>query len=414
MRFFVVMMFVCLLGENVQAQENRKEKQFETLNLVELITSSDVIYRLKGFDERNVEKWQALAGNKENGTSYYSYLNPIMGKERIEALKKYHEGANKKNKFSSGELILYLWYSDLTTKMYFDLSDYTGEVYNQRGNRSLKSNRVKFPRYDRLRDDLIWLSRNRRLLNQLKERKLTADLYRFSPHELQFLVMVCSSDYLKHLHFYAETDTHGDMLETLYGFMDYDPTNPEKFPLLNEEIVKKLAEAIGDQNKDEVMFADVEGSFELLKTKMKESKYVTLRDRRFFRNYFINNDEFRSLQNELANVMKDEILARGDIKILKPYLQRMENRKSVADLAVLAEFVQSKTFLEGIAEFQGLILEQLFLRKENEVVWILAPLLKHKDKQLAERVRRIMRKHTVSNLGDNPATWRAWYTEQNK
>ena len=92
----------------------------------------------------------------------------------------------------------------------------------------------------------------------------------------------------------------------------------------------------------------------------------------------------------------------------------MENRKSVADLVILAELVHSKTFLDGSAEFQGLIMKQFAIREELEVVWILAPLLKHKDKQLAESVRGIMRKHTESNLGDNPADWRKWYKEQNE
>lgn len=407
------MMVVCLLDGNVQAQ-GEVEKKDQTLSLVELIVESEMVYRLTGFNERKVEEWKVLAGNKEEGTAYYSYLSPILGEDRMEKLIKYYEEANEKKKVSPGNLTLYFWNTKFKGQSYFDLNNYIGEFYNQRIEGPLPDLAIKFPKYDGLRDDLIWLSKNRYLLQLLKKAELTTDIYHFSPHELQFLVRVCPREYLKNLHVYAESEKKGGKLATIYQFMDYDPADPKKFPLLDEKIVKKLTAAIDGQIKDEIMFKDVKGSCELVKAKIKENKYLTPKDRRFFRNYFINNNEFQSLQNELANVMKDEILARGDIKILKLYLHRMENRKSVADLAVLAEFVQSKTFLEGTAEFQGLILEQLFLRNENEVVWILAPLLKHKDKQLAERVRRIMRKHTVSNLGDDPPTWRAWYREQNE
>jgi hypothetical protein len=128
----------------------------------------------------------------------------------------------------------------------------------------------------------------------------------------------------------------------------------------------------------------------------------------------VNNDIFGLGQNEMAKVIKDKILVKGDIKLLKPYLLRMQRRQSVADLTILAEFVQSKLFLEGSKEFQELIMEQFSIRKEKEVVWILAPLLKHKDILLAWRAREIMQEFITKDLGDDPEDWRAWYKEQNK
>jgi hypothetical protein len=249
----------------------------------------------------------------------------------------------------------------------------------------------------------------------LKKGELTTDIYHFSPQELEFLVMVCPPEYLKDLHKYAESDQQREQLATLYQFMDYAPANAKESPLLSEVAVEKLANAIDDQIIDKVMFTDVEGSFKLVNKKIKEGYYLTQRDKRLIRSFFVNSEQNSLLQNEMAKIMKDQILAKSDMQLLKPYLQRMEQRKSEADLAVLAEFVQSKAFLEGPKEFQEPIIKQFILRKEEkEVVWILAPLLKHKDKQLAERVRRIMLRHTFSNLGDDPVDWRDWYKEQNK
>jgi len=116
----------------------------------------------------------------------------------------------------------------------------------------------------------------------------------------------------------------------------------------------------------------------------------------------------------LAGVIKDEILAKGDVGLLKAYLMRMQARESEADLIVLAELVQSKVFLEGGEDFQGLVMDHFGLRWEREVVWILAPLIKHEDIMLSGRAREIMKGLVAKDLGDEPKEWRAWYREQNK
>lgn len=273
---------------------------------------------------------------------------------------------------------------------------------------------IKFPKYDGLRDDLIWLCRNRYLLKLLKKGELTVDTYHFSPHEMQFLVMVCSEEYLKGLHEYAESDVTGEKLETLYQFMDFSPARKKDYPLLNEVVVEKLANAIDDQINDKLMFTDVKAALGQLTKNIQEGDYLTQRDKRLIRSFFEKNDEYHSAQNALALVMKEKILAQKDTEFLKTYLQRVEHRQSIADIVNLAEFVQSKAFLEGSKEFQEPIMRQFSLRKEKEVVWILAPLLKHKDPELAERARIIMGRITRKNLGEDPADWRAWYTAQDQ
>ncbi|MFT5633265.1 MAG: hypothetical protein ACI9SQ_000978 [Rubritalea sp.] len=266
---------------------------------------------------------------------------------------------------------------------------------------------ILFTNYDKLRGDLIWLCKNRYLLKLLKKGELTTEMYHFSPHQIQFLVKVCSEEYLKGLHAYARSEPNGEKLSAIYQFMDYDPAHPDKHLLLDEEVVRNLADAIEGDIHDNLMFPKIVTAFESLKKKMDENTYLTQKDKYLIKAYYTESDVYRSIKYEMGSWLKEKILANSDVETLKLYLKRMENRKSVADLVILAEFVHSKTFLEGSAGFQGLVMEQFFHRKEKEVVWILAPLLKHNDKQLVERARRIMKKHTSSDLGNNPATWRA-------
>jgi hypothetical protein len=413
MRFIVVMVIVCLLGGNVFAQ-GEVEKKAPQLSLVDLIVENEVVFELKSFDENYVAQWKALAGNEAAGLRYQLSYNTALGQKKLESLKKYYEETPKKKIKSSGNITLFFCNSGLNGNYFVDIHGYKAEFYKQRIVGVIPNKGVKFSQYDSFRDDVLWLCRNRYLLQLLKKGELTAQNYIFNPHELQFLVMVCPDTYLKRLHTYAKTQKNGELLTTLYSFMDYDVPNVKKFPLLNEKVVKNLADAIDGEIQDKVMFTNILGSFESVKKKMKENYYLTQRDKRLIRSFFINSEYSGSNQSEMGHIMKEKILANSDVETLKLYLKRMENRKSVADLVILAEFVHSKTFLEGSAEFKELIMEQFFHRKEKEVVWILAPLLKHNDKQLVERARRIMKKHTSSDLGNNPATWRAWHTEMNK
>ncbi len=219
MRFFVVMMIVCLLDGNVQAQ-GEAEKKAKKLSLVELITESEMVYRLIEVKEPFAPTWKALVGNK-----YAVLMNrsaPIysMGEDKIKAIKQYMDGVNKTKAFSPGILTLYFWSAFDGEDTYFSLWNYSADFYLQLVRKPIPERSIKFPKYDGLRDDLIWLCRHRHLLQLLKKGELSPDIYHFSPRELQFLVMVCPDKYLKNLHVYAESDMQGDKLATIYQFMD--------------------------------------------------------------------------------------------------------------------------------------------------------------------------------------------------
>ncbi len=417
MKLLILMSLVCLLSGGLHAQnEGAQEVNVKKVSLVDLIVERDVVYSLDeiGKEYTLMNKWEVLAGNRDIKPNYFYSLSARLGLKRIEELKKYYNEANQTKKFSSGELFLFFKSARLREEAYFILSDYTAEFYNPFLYEPLPDHTIKFPKYDGLRDDLIWLCRNRYLLKLLKKGELTVNTYHFSPHEMQFLVLVCSEEYLKGLHKYAESDVHEEKLKELYQFMDFSPAKMKEFPVLNEVVVEKLANALDDKINDKLMFADATEALVQVTKKIKEGKYVTQRDKRLIRSFFTKNDDYHSAQNELALVMKDKILAKNDIQLLKAYLERLERRQSIADILVLAEFVQSKAFLEGSVKFQEPIMRQFSLRKENEVVWILAPLLKHKDPELAERARIIMGGITHRSLGEDPADWRAWYTAQHK
>lgn len=410
MKLIVVMMFVCFLGGSVFAQD-RKAKPF---SLVDLIVESEGVYQLVKINGRAEAKYKILAGNErvELGVQSLPYFS--LGKERSATLMQYLEESSASGKFSPGNLCLYFRTKNRRTCCMFYLRNYVADFFTPEVNGPLPLRTILFPKYDALRKDLIWLCKNRYLLKLLKKGELTTEMHHFSPHQIQFLVKVCSDEYIRGLHAYAKSESNGKKLSIIYEFMDYDPANPNKSPLLDEDVVKKLADAIYGNIHEHLMFPEIVPAFEAIKKKMIENGYLTQKDKYLIKAYYTESDVYRSIKYEMGNWLKERILANGDIETLKLFLKRMENRKSLADLVILAELVQSKTFLDGKPEFQDAIMEQFALRKEKNVVWILAPLLKHKDQGLAKRARLIMQELTVYDQGDNPEDWRKWYKEQNE
>ncbi|MGJ8656169.1 MAG: hypothetical protein ACSHX6_06945 [Akkermansiaceae bacterium] len=411
MRIFVVMLFLCFLGGDLGAQVAEKERK---VSLVDLIVGSEGVYRLAEIKGDNLPVWEILAG--ENGEDYLGWALPAyaFGGENLAPLNQYLDKANKDKKFLPGNLVFYFRGHERYGRAYCYMKDYSADLYLNLAGPAVEDSAILFPRYDGLRDDLIWLCRNRYLLRQLSKGRLIPEIYHFTPHQLEFLVRVCSAELLKELHTYAKSGRDGVQLATLYQFMDYDPADAKRFPLLDEGVVAKLAIAIDDGILERKMFADLKGALGEVKKKIVAKGYLTERDKRLLRSFFINDHETRELQREVAAVMKGEIIARGDINLLKPYLQRIEKRQSIADLTHLAELINSKRFTEGVEEFQELIMAQFDLRKEIEVVWILAPLIRHEEKRLAWRARLIMRGFTGADLGDDPASWRLWYEKMNE
>ena len=411
MRVFVLLFWMCVLVCVSYGQEKLEGERIKKLSLVELIVESEMVYQLSSIKDLANIRWDTLAGVKREVFLSPSYA---FGEEKIGAIKWSLDHPKESKENLQNDFVL--GFTGLLKHgiCYFYLHNASADFYLQVVQGPLAGNTVLYPEYAGLRDDLIWLCRNRYLLKLLKKGELKAETYQFSPHEMELLVRLCPGEYLKNLHAYAESDEGGDKLAKLYAFMDYDPSESKKFPLLNEHIVEKLAVAIDEEIVDGVMFANTEGELLMVSHKIKNGLYITQRDKRLMRSVFIKNDDHLAVKNALAGMMKDEVLANGDIGLLKAYLLRMKARDSVADLAVLAELVQAKVFQEGGEEFQGLVMDGFALRREREVVWVLAPLIKHEDVMLAGRAREIMKGLAPKDLGDEPKEWRAWYREQNK
>ncbi len=421
MRFYVLFIVVLLLGRNVFAQVDDNFKKDTALpygSIFERVINCEVIFQLK--DGRNAsDSWFPIAGGKNGIDAFIPYRSAFSGPRAVKILKDL-ERSNKNGNYTTENLTLFLWEDGFLTSYYVCLWEGQLDLYRAIYEKPFENNSVKIAKYQALRSDIIWLCKNRYLLKLLEKDELTTEIYHFSPRELELLVRICPVSWMKKLHHYVRSENYGnfgyqgEQLKTLYGFLEYNPADAKKFPLLDEATVRKLANGLDGEIIYSRLFKDVGESCETLSKKLKTDLYITQRDMLLLDATINNKPKAGGHRNRMTQALKKRVVAKGEIEMLRLSIRQIERRKSAAGLAILAEYAQAKSFLDGKPEFQDLIMRQFVKREEVEVVWILAPLLKHKDPKLANRAKLIMQKHTSSDLGDDPEKWREWYREQNQ
>jgi hypothetical protein len=139
MKVIVVMMFVCLLGGNVFAQD-KVEKKVKPFSLVDSIVESEGVYQLVKINSVAGAEYKILAGNErvELGVTSLPYFS--LGSERSATLKQYLDETNASGQFSPGNLCLYFRTKNRRTCCIFYLRNYVADFYNSHSGDNLSLN----------------------------------------------------------------------------------------------------------------------------------------------------------------------------------------------------------------------------------------------------------------------------------
>ncbi len=391
--------------------------------LVSIVESSD-IYQMTEKD-----KWTLISGNPNYMINNFSPIEELLkDKSIIEPLKNPDISFGEKMD-KAGNLFL-LFNMPASGIRRFTINKYCVEYHFLL---EATKKEIHYPRVATLTKDIIWLCRNKWLLKKLSEGQLSLEDYRMSPHELTLIMRFCPAEWRGNLVKYAVSDNFGRNYrsEPQLTHILVDALFPAKEFPLHYSYLKGVDTF--DMYYTELMKTEVGELREMLKLDYKalqeslENKRVlSEKEQLLITAIFSDGNLSRSMLSNYSELklLRSYIIKHKDLRMLKIYMKRVERRQSVADIPVLGEFLQSELYLNGSLEIKDTILDQCALRKEKEIVWLLADsagLAKPiDDRPLEEMVvdhtkvisKAIMIEFTGKDLGDDPEVWKKWYRDQ--
>jgi len=394
-------------------------------NLLQSIVEAEDIYLMT-----EKSKWTLIAGNpKYLMKDFFPFENLIKDKRGMAPLKNADLTFLEKMEKEGNVFIAFNKEKEITLR-YFSMNKYQVKwIFFQDG----IAHDIQYPKIETLSKDVIWLCKHKWLLQKLSEGSLKLHDYRMTPHEFTLIMRFCPQEWRGSLVKYGVSDNYTRTYDAEHklAYILENCLSPEKaflgeYPYLDgvntyemyyPELIKVWKGKLGETlNRD---------YHSLIKTI--ENKKKLNRKEHFLVTTILKDKELNETMLNSYSVLKslrESIKKNNDLELLKAYMKRVEGRQSIADIPVLGEFLQSDLYLKGSAEFRDAILDQCALRKENEIVWLLADsvaLPKPKDGQPLKDitnehtktiVKMVMMKFTHEDLGDDPKVWKKWYRDQ--
>jgi len=279
------------------------------------------------------------------------------------------------------------------------------------------------PKVEHLNDDIIWLCKNKHLLELLSEGKLTPNIYKFDKNEFNLLIRFLPSEWRHHLVNYAVSE-HGNKLSSLHfsrilhiAISDKEQLTTHYPYLSNDRVLADYFKIFLES--DNPYLADlIKESYHFIKKL--EQEELNIHQKLLVQHLLETNLTSNIKDYQSKHFIRKYIIKHKDEKLLAVYLKHLEKRQSVADIPTLGEFLQTDWYLNGNPKVRNLILDQCAKRDEPEVVWLLADSIllketeasKTKGLPISKRAKIIMKKFTKKDLGNDPKVWKQWYRDQ--
>lgn len=425
MKFLLFSLFTIFCVSGVFGQSDFKPRADPSLDesLLIYIIEAEEIYHMS-----DTNRWRCVVGNRQDKLRPVKGFRSLISEDQEQEPFFDAECNFDKKMRESGNLFLAFSEKNRAAR-YFVMNKHKANMVDW-----LVAGKRKhdFPKLPTLQDDLIQLCKLKLFITMLSKGGLTAKDYRFSIREWALLMRLCPDDWGHHLVSYAVSDNYpgeylveSDYLKTLMDSLNQGEKFMEKHPYLDGvDSVKKFYAAL--VVRDIVYMRDtLDEHYALVLQKIEKIKTLNVKDRMLIKVLLgkedLNNKKLKG--NGELGCLRKYIIKNKDLELLKVYLQRVETRQSVADIPVLGQFLQSDLYLKGSSDFRNAILDQCALRKEKEIVWLLAnsdalprsgedsPIVELSLQRTKDRAKEMMVKMVGEDLGNDPKAWKKWYRD---